>query len=83
MQGAREFFYYLFNYKFTEESYSEILFRSVKISQNSGHESVAHFFGPPCIYNAVNHFTIFVGRQNIIVTRCTAKPNALPARLDH
>jgi len=40
----------LFNFKFTKESSSEKILKSVEIWQNYGHESVAPFFGPPCIY---------------------------------
>ena len=43
-------FLYPLNCKFTKESSSEnIFFKSVKIRQNYGQESVASLFGPPCI----------------------------------
>jgi len=39
---------YAFNCKFTKESSSEKICKSVKIWQNYNHESVAPFFGPLC-----------------------------------
>ena len=48
MQGAVG---YPFNCKFTRESSSENFFlKSVKTWPNYGNESVARFFGPPCVY---------------------------------
>jgi len=41
-------FKYLFNCKFTKESSTDF-FKSVKIWQKYGHESVARSFGTPCI----------------------------------
>ena len=44
-----------FNCKFTKESSSENSFKSVKIWQNYGHESVAPIFGPPCMSNSLDN----------------------------
>jgi len=43
-----------FNCKFTKESSFENSFKSVKIWQNYGHESVAPIFGPPCMSNSLD-----------------------------
>jgi len=43
-----------------ESSSEKVFFRSVKILQNYGRESVAHFFGPPCISITMQHIRVVV-----------------------